>query len=195
MITSILLQAYGDFCKKECPANNFPPHTTLLQQPVVLNENTFVVIPSTRRTEFGDEFTFYTSFAQAPNTIGYLLFYGTNTSTVNFAVHLDGVTIQGRTLLTIQYSNDQSAFDIPLLSDGNEHCLLITFPLIRVFVDDVQVDLSGRLNLEFFELQASNVNLNLGVSSLLSGYLVISYTYCMVNNIGLSISLTGLYKT
>ncbi|XP_065894203.1 uncharacterized protein [Dysidea avara] len=155
---------YGDFCKKECPANDFPPHTTLLQQPVMLNENAFVVIPSTRRPEFGDEFTFYASFSQAPSTTAYLLFYGTNATTINFAVQLDGVTIQGRTTLTIQYSNDRATFDIPLLSDGNEHCLLFTFPLIRVFVDDVQVDLSGTANLGFFELPASGVTENLGVT-------------------------------
>ena len=74
------------------------------------------------------------------------------------------MTIQGRTRLTIEYSDGEAIFDIPTLSDGNEHCLLITFPLVRVFVDDVQVDLSGALNLGFFELPASNVNPNLGVS-------------------------------
>ena len=159
------MQEYGDFCQKECRANDFPPHTTLLQQPVVLNENIFVVIPSTRRPEFGDEFTFYASFSQAPNTTAYLFFYGTNATTINFAVRLDGVSAAGSTRLIIQHSNGQQAtFDIPLLSDGNEHCLLFTFPLIRVFVDDVQVDLSGAANLGFFELQAANVNPDLGVS-------------------------------
>ena len=165
----LYFQAYGDFCRMECPANNFPSHTTLLQQPVVLNENTFVVIPSTRRPEFGDEFTFYASFSQAPNTTAYLLFYGTNSTTINFAVQLDGMIIDGRTRLTFQYYNNQEgvAVDVPLLSDGNEHCLLFTFPLIRVFVDDIQADLSGNLNLGFFELEASNFDISLGVSNLL----------------------------
>ena len=139
----------------------------------MLNENAFVVIPSTRRPEFGDEFTFYASFSQAPSTTAYLLFYGTNATTINFAVQLDGVTIQGRTTLTIQYSNDRATFDIPLLSDGNEHCLLFTFPLIRVFVDDVQVDLSGTANLGFFELPASGVTENLGVSIIKYGQYIV----------------------
>jgi len=150
----------------ECPANDFPSHTTLLQQPVVLNENTFVVIPSTRRPEFGDEFTFYASFSQARNTTAYLLFYGTNSTTINFAVHLDGMLIEGRTRLTFEYNNNQEVVvDVPLLSDGNEHCLLFTFPSIRVFVDGVQADLSGDLNLGFLELEASNFDPSLGVSN------------------------------
>ena len=75
--------------------------------------------------------------------------------------------IDGKTRLTFQYYNNQEgiAVYVPLLSERNEHCLLFTFPLIRVFIDDIQVDLSGNLNLEFFELEASNFDLSLGVSN------------------------------
>lgn len=157
----------------ECPANDFPPHTTLLPEPVVLTDNTFVVIPPTRRPQFGDEFTFYASFILDTSASTYLFFYGTNSSTINFAVQIgpvmrDNIVVEGRSRLTIQHSGGQPvsfvSFDLPLLRDGNEHCLLFTFPLIRVFIDDVQMDLSGTLNLGFFQLQASNVAENLGVS-------------------------------
>lgn len=125
----------------ECPANSYPTHTTLLQEPVLFNANTFTVISTSRHANFSGQITFFAKFSQSRGNRGFLLFYGTNSVNINFAVEIDSSNNQGSTVLRIySYSNGMyRTTPLPLnqrLDDGANYCLTIVFDTpIMIYID------------------------------------------------------------
>ena len=135
------LQEFGDFCKIECPANSYSTHTTLLQEPISFNGTTFAVVSANRQPDFSGQITFFAKFSQAKGSRGFLLFYGTDSTSVNFAVEIDSSSNEDVTLLII-YSYSNGMYTISPLSlnrridDGIYYCLTIIFDIpVMIYLD------------------------------------------------------------
>ena len=162
MCAFILIQKFGDFCKVECPANSYPPHATLLQEPISFNASTFSVIPTNRQANFSGPITFFAKFSQAPRNKGFLLFYGNDNVNINFGVEIDSSNDQGFTQLNIYSYSDGMHRILPLplnqrLDDGANYCLTI------VLASPLEIYIDGDL-VPQTQLRLIDIDLNFGVS-------------------------------
>lgn len=162
MCAFIFIQEFGEFCKVECPANSYPPHTTLLQESISFNANTFTVIPDSRQAKFSGPITFFAKFSQAPRNKGFLSFYGNDNVKINFGVEIDSSNEQGFTRLNIYSYSDGMYRRLPLLlnrqlDDGVNYCLTI------VFASPLEIYIDGDL-VPQTQLTLIDIDLNFGVS-------------------------------
>ena len=106
----------------------------MLQEPISFNGTTFAVVSANRQPDFSGQITFFAKFSQIKGSRGFLLFYGTDSTSVNFAVEIDSSSNEDVTLLII-YSYSNGMYTVSPLSlnrridDGIYYCLTIIFDI------------------------------------------------------------------